>query len=152
MGKLTRLIDLADSFVKLAGAAAVTVAIGHAIPGVASYIKLGYGYLYGISGAVYYETGPDDALTEDGHLFLIKHGPRRYDNIQRGDILQANDAVRFRNLREDGEGYDIGPEIFLMSQGQCVVVRHRLDAASITGPPGSGGWLHVSTSACGFLE
>ncbi|MGP6086859.1 hypothetical protein [Antarctobacter jejuensis] len=148
----TRLVEISNTFVSLAGAVAVTVAVGHAVPGVASYIKLGYGYLYGISGAVYYETGPEDDLTKDGQLFLIKHGPRRYENISRGDILQANSAVRFRNLSEDAEGYHIGPEIFVMSRGQCVVVRHRLTAESITGPPGSGGWLHVSTSACGFFQ
>lgn len=145
---LRNLADTADILVKLLGLLVALVGIALALPVTSGQVKILYGRLYGITGAVYYETGGKQNLTKDGQLFLIKDGPRGFDNVQRGDTLQAASEVRFRNLRWSDAGFVPGPEIFLLDKGQCVIVLERLDETSRATDPASGGWVRVATSAC----
>lgn len=166
---IDKFIGFCDGLTKIAGAFLVFIAICSAIPIASGPIKAVTGWLFGIQGAVYYEIGPnDDAMfasvdangdeVVDGGLFLLRDGNRDFSDLSWGDILQAGTEKNFRSWREiengkaeDGaENVNI-PKIFVLREGECVVVLSPIKER----PPKqakSGGWLRVATTACGLFR
>ncbi|WP_186400948.1 hypothetical protein [Stappia sp. P2PMeth1] len=146
-----------DSVLKLSAAALLLVGLSSAVPGVSGAVKVVYGTLFGITGAVFYEIGQNGnptGGTEGSHLHLLRGGARSYDDLRWGDVLQAGGTQYFRDLTtpSDSPSYRDRPRIFVLRRGECVVVRRRINDASVSTSPNSGGWLKVSTVACGLFN
>jgi hypothetical protein len=154
-----RLAGQADVILKLSAACLLLVALASAVPGLSGAVKVAYGSLFGTTGAVFYEVDGDGNPTggsNGSHLHLLRGGPRQFGDLAWGDILQAGGTQYFRDpsaaAAPSGRGYGSRPRIFVLRVGECVVVRSALSDASISLPPNSGGWVKVSTVACGLFN
>jgi hypothetical protein len=126
--------------------AALLAALSFVLPPAGNWMDITTSRRFGAGGYVYYEIGKDKELTDAGQLFLLRPGSGLFEDIACGDKLQAASEVTFREHSKT----DSRP-IFLLNKGDCVIVLKRDHAISVEHAL-SGGWLKVSTTACGLFR
>lgn len=109
-----------------------------------------------------------DGCTIDGGLYLIKpvtdgalrQGARVPGGFGWGSLMQAATIKTLRVYPQGGCGADAErcrfyvqqPEIFALDHGDCVIVRAVLDDGTAPVFAHWGGWLKVTTTACGLFN
>ena len=146
-GWVSRFFGAFDTAAKVVGVIVVLLAaLSFVLPPFGKWVDLTTARRFGALGFVYYEIDKDKAPTNDGQLFLLRHGSGLFEEIVSGDKLQAASAVNFREQSDNHSR-----PIFLLGKGDCVIVLAR-DRQIKVEHALSGGWLKVATTACGLFR
>jgi hypothetical protein len=146
-GILTQGLDWLEKAAKTIGTIAVLVAaLSFFIPFIGPAVTVVTAWRFGVIGHAYYEIGDNRTLSKDGQFYLLRSGSGDFADLAFGDKLQAASEVRFHEA-DDAKS----PTMFLLRQGDCVIVVRRDREKSVQAAR-SGGWLTVATTACGLFR
>jgi hypothetical protein len=162
-------IDLLEKTAKiLASVLAIVAALAFIFPPVKTALRLATAWQFGAVGAVFYEIDEKGTITcqvkkndpKCGALYLMKSGPRSFNDIGLGDVVQADSDVNFRDILGDQQNYANNPVLFRLRKGDCAIIFSSLTpfdgSGKVKGADGTeknlGGWLKVGTTACGLFE